>query len=243
MSGLVNFRDFGGYPTQDGRKIKKGIFYRSGSYRDLSDEERDYIRSLNIQTLCDFREIEELDLPEHRETFAKDVYTISASAHLGMFDNNAEEKFEFTSKHMKTFYERLVFANPGYQNVFRVLQEDNAVPYLHNCTAGKDRTGVGTALVQLMLGVSEDLIMVDYMKSMNAIEEIFGNEKRRLAAGLDEESLYHKTVGLVVMPAYLETALNTIKEKYDTYDAYFEAEYGLDQATIAALRDRYTEAA
>lgn len=241
MSGLINFRDFGGYPTKDGRTVKKGIFYRCGSYRDLTEEDRDMLRSLNIQNLCDFREIGELDLPEFRESFAKNVHTISASAHLGTFDEDKKDDFVFNSNSMRDFYRKLVFDNPGYKNVMRVLQEENATPYLHNCTAGKDRTGLGTALIQLALGVDENIVMADYMKSMDAIEEVVGNEKRRLLEGVGEESLYHKFIGLVVMPSYLQAALDTIKEKYDTYDAYFEAEYGMDEEVLKRLRTMYTE--
>ncbi|WZU02051.1 tyrosine-protein phosphatase [Erysipelothrix sp. D19-032] len=81
-SELINFRDFGGYPTQDGRFIKEAIFFRCGSYRDLTEEDRDYIRSLNIQNLCDYREVSELDRDELRETFAKKVYTISKISNI-----------------------------------------------------------------------------------------------------------------------------------------------------------------
>lgn len=241
MSGLINFRDFGGYPTKDGKKIKKGIFYRCGSYRDLTDADRDMLRSLNIQNLCDFRELGELDLPEYRETFAKNVHTVSASAHLGTFDDEKKDDFVFNSDSMKDFYSKLVFDNPGYKNVMSVLSQENATPYLHNCTAGKDRTGLGTALIQLLLGVDEHIVMADYMKSMDAIEDIVGNERRRLEDGIHEESLYHKFIGLVVMPSYLQTALDTIKTKYLTYEAYFEAEYGLDETAIKKLKEMYTE--
>lgn len=241
MSGLINFRDFGGYPTKDGRSIKKGIFYRCGSYRDLTENDREMLRALNIQNLCDFRENSELDLPEYRETFAKNVHTISASAHLGTFDEDTKDDFVFSSDSMRDFYTKLVFDNPGYKNIMKVLLEDEATPYLHNCTAGKDRTGLGTALIQLLLGVDEHIVMADYMKSMDAIEEVVGNERRRLQSGEPVESLYHKFIGLVVMPSYLQAALDTIKDKYETYEAYFESEYGIGALEIKKLKELYTE--
>lgn len=241
-SELINFRDFGGYPTQDGRFIKEAIFFRCGSYRDLTEEDRDYIRSLNIQNLCDYREVSELDRDELRETFAKKVYTISASEHLGGFEDDKNLPYTaLSSEDMEIFYTKLVFDNPAYINVFQILQEENSVPYLHNCTAGKDRTGVGTALIQLALGMSEEDVLFDFLKSIQAFDAIVENEVRRLKYGRSIETLYHKMPGLIVKPSYLNAALDTIKAKHGTYDAYFEAEYGLTADKIAALRDRFTE--
>lgn len=241
MTGLINFRDFGGYPTKDGRVIKRGIFFRCGSYRDLTEEDREFLRSLNINNLCDFRELTELDLPEYRETFAKQVHTVSASAHLGTFDEETKDDFVFDSNSMREFYTKLVFNNPGYHNMMQVLQSENATPYLHNCTAGKDRTGLGTALIQLALGVDEIYVKEDYIKSMDAIEQVIGNEVRRLPQGHREESLYHKMLGLVVMPSYLQAALDTIKSKYNTYEEYFYDEFGFTPESLEAFRTKYTD--
>lgn len=242
MSELINFRDFGGYPTKDGRKIKTGIFYRSGSYRDLTEEDRAYVKTLNIQNLHDFREPTELDKDERKEGLAKNVHDISASLHLGGFEEDPSVPYTvLSSESMIEFYEKLPFSNPAYQNVFKVLQEEDAVPYLHNCTAGKDRTGVATALIQLALGMHEDAIVYDYMLSMEAYDAIFENEVRRLKEGRTVETLLYKVPGLIIKPGYLKSALTAIIEKYGSYETYFEAEYGLDSEKLEALRERYTE--
>lgn len=244
MTELINFRDFGGYPTKDGRRLKKGIFFRSGSYRDLTEEDREYIRSLNIQNVCDYREKHEIDRDERHETFAKNVYMISASEHLGSFEEDPSVPYTvLSSESMIEFYQKLPFSNPAYQNVFKLLQRDDAVPYLHNCTAGKDRTGVGTALIQLALGVSEDAIMYDYLLSMEAYDAIFENEVRRLKSGRTVETLLYKVPGLIIKPSYLNAALDAIIEKYGSYDAYFEHEFGLTTEKRKLLADRFTETA
>lgn len=242
MSELINFRDFGGYKTRSGRVVKKNIFYRCGSYRDLTEEDREYLRSLNIQNLLDYRENHELDKDEYRETFAKKVHTLSASAHLNVLHQGNEDAFAvLSSDSMIDFYRKLPFDNPAYKNMFKVLQEDNATPYLHNCTAGKDRTGVATALILVLLDVHTKVVMAEYMLSMNAYEQIYSNEVRRLADSSRENELLHKIPGLVVMPTYLKAAFDAILERYGSYEAYFEKEYGLDEAAIQALRERYTE--
>ena len=241
MSGLINFRDFGGYPTKDGKHIKKGIFYRGGSYRDLTDSDREYIQSLGLKNLHDYREAIELDRDEKQEELADNVHIISASAYLGGFerDENADHD-ELTSDGMIEFYEKIPFGNPAYKNVFKVLQEDDAVPYLHNCTAGKDRTGLATALILSVLDVDYHIIMSDYMKSMNAYNEIFNNEVRRLTNGRTVSSLLYKMPGLVIMPKYLDASFNAIFTRYGSLENYFLEEFGMDQEAIQKLKDRYT---
>ena len=241
MSGLINFRDFGGYPTKDGTNIKKGIFYRGGSYRDLTESDRKYIQSLGIQNLHDYREEMELDTDEKQSELAKRAHIISASAYLGGFERDEEAEYdELTSDSMIEFYEQIPFGNPAYKNVFKVLQEDNAVPYLHNCTAGKDRTGLASALILSALNVDYHIIMSDYMKSMNAYNEIFNNEVRRLTNGRGVGSLLYKMPGLVIMPKYLDASFNAIFTKYGSLENYFLEEFGMDEKAIQDLRGRYT---
>ncbi|QIK69331.1 tyrosine-protein phosphatase [Erysipelothrix sp. HDW6C] len=242
MSELINFRDFGGYPTTDGRRVKKDIFFRCGSYRDLTEEDRHYIKSLNIQNLCDYRERHEIDKDERQSELSKRVHTISASEHLGAFEEDPQAPYTVLSTEgMIEFYERLVFDNPAYINVFELLQNENAVPYLHNCTAGKDRTGIASALILLALGVDEEIVMYDYLKSLEAFDAILENEVRRLKPNRTTESLYHKMPGIIVKPSYLLAAFETIKEKYGDFATYFEKEFSLDEQGLESLRLRFTE--
>lgn len=242
MSELINFRDFGGYPTKDGKNVKKGIFYRGGSYRDLTESDREYIKSLNIKNLHDYREDNELDTDERQSELADRAHIISASAYLGGFENDETAEYdELSSDEMIKFYEDIAFDNPAYKNVFKVLQEDDAVPYLHNCTAGKDRTGLASALILSALGVDFHIVMSDYMKSMNAYNEIFNNEVRRLKNGRQVGSLLYKMPGLVIMPKYLDASFNAIFTRYGSLENYFLEEFGMDANAIQALKDKYTE--
>ncbi|CAM4140849.1 tyrosine-protein phosphatase [Erysipelothrix inopinata] len=241
MSELINFRDFGGYQTKDGRRVKKDTFYRCGSYRDLTEEDRDYLRSLNIQHLLDYRELTELDSDEQRESFAKNVHTISASAHLGLFETDKTVPYTIlTTESMDEFYKKLPFSNPAYINMFNILLEDGATPYLHNCTAGKDRTGLATSLILLALDVKEDIVTYEYMLSMDAYDAIVENERRRMNGDLTEETLYYKIPGLIIRPSYLQASFDEIRRVYGTFDHYFEEEFGLTREKRDQLKEMYT---
>lgn len=241
MSELINFRDFGGLPTTNGSHIKIGIFYRSGSYRDLLKEDREFIQSLGIKNLFDYRENLELDKEEAQEDLCDTFHAISASAHLGIFEeNNKKGRVEITEHDMLEMYRALPFKNPAYQNLFDTLQQDNPVPLLHNCTAGKDRTGVASALVQLCLGANREAVMLDYLKSMDSYESIVLNEKRRLN-GQSENTLLQKLSAVIVKPAYLKMALDEILVRYETFEKYFEEEYGITKEIRQDLINKYTD--
>src|SRR3546814_4255016 len=55
LESAFNLRDFGGYATADGRCVKRGMLYRSGTMALLTDGDADHLRSLGIRAICDFR--------------------------------------------------------------------------------------------------------------------------------------------------------------------------------------------
>jgi len=59
LRGGTNFRDMGGYPTEDGRRVKWGRLYRSGHMSYLCDEDLAYLEGLAIGLCCDFRREDE----------------------------------------------------------------------------------------------------------------------------------------------------------------------------------------
>ena len=61
LDGAANFRDLGGYATEDGRSVRWGMLYRSDHLGDLTDRDLDYLRGLGIRLVCDFRGDEEVE--------------------------------------------------------------------------------------------------------------------------------------------------------------------------------------
>lgn len=50
-----NFRDCGGYPTQDGRAMRKGRLYRSAQFHDAADDDLESLKALGITAIVDLR--------------------------------------------------------------------------------------------------------------------------------------------------------------------------------------------
>ena len=103
--------------------------------------------------------------------------------------------------------------------------------------AGKDRTGIAAMLVLLALGVSREDAIADYMLTnvyRKAINDKFMQDKPA-----DQYDLLLPVEG--VSESMGAGSIDVLLEKYPSYEAYFEAEYGLTTARLAALRDFYLE--
>jgi Tyrosine phosphatase family len=53
----------------------------------------------------------------------------------------------------------------NWQSFFRLLAEREVYPLLFHCSAGRDRTGVGAAMLLEMLGVERTRIITDFLES------------------------------------------------------------------------------
>ena len=144
---------------------------------------------------------------------------------------------------MVKLYDKLPF-RPVLVGTFRLylqtLAEDHGPSLLH-CFAGKDRTGVGAAIVHRLLGVHADDVMADYMLTNTA-----GNSEARIAAAatnvrasfgpsMTDDAL--RTI-MGVQPEFLESAFAAMEREHGTFEAYAEAVLGADAALVARLEER-----
>jgi len=61
LEGQPNFRDLGGYETDDGRRVKTGEIYRSGELSHLTDEDIAALEGLQIRTVVNLLLPEEIE--------------------------------------------------------------------------------------------------------------------------------------------------------------------------------------
>src|SRR5580704_18282515 len=55
LEGVENFRDFGGYATVDGRRLKRGRLWRSAAHGRATDADLDAIAALDLAVIVDLR--------------------------------------------------------------------------------------------------------------------------------------------------------------------------------------------
>ncbi len=248
LEGGQNFRDLGGYQTDDGRRVRWGQLFRSGAMNALTDRDYALLGQLGIRVSCDFRATDErqkeptrwaVDAPPRRyeRDYALDLGPLARE--LGdpaVTPDRARAVFA-------QFYAEVPmrFASQ-YREMFGELARGNA-PLSFNCSAGKDRTGVAAALLLTALGVPRETVIDDYLLSNRyyapkAPPPGQDDATSRWIASLSPEV---RAVLMGVERSYLESSFEAIEARYGSLDTYFERELGVDARARARLRDRFTE--
>ena len=163
FEGCFNFRDIGGYLNQDGKKVKKGLYFRAGRQDRMTDKDLAQLSDLNIATQIDLRKQEEV-LDQGRgplEAMGANYINIAVIPEGG--SDKLNKLVGDTGISGKRYLGYLEFGPTSWLRLFGILAEQENLPVLLHCTAGKDRTGVSTAFLLSILGVSRDIIEADYL--------------------------------------------------------------------------------
>ncbi len=130
-------------------------YIRSDAPLSLTAEEIQWLMNNQITTLVDLRSLEEV---EHKPCPLKDVHGFTYH-HLPVTGGGDTPK---SREHLYEVYQGMVDSQMD-TILETILNAPTNVMYF--CAAGKDRTGVVSALLLKRLGASEDVIVEDYMKS------------------------------------------------------------------------------
>lgn len=243
---IANFRDLGGLPVGNNRVVKKGLFYRSATIDFATNEELDEYKKLGIKVGYDFREKGETHGDrayeyigaEHRNipaSYKNDkLFKLKGGGMLGMVFR------EVTWEDVAPTYEHLPLNNKAYKALMNSLIEGE-VPLMMNCSAGKDRAGIGATIILLVLGADYDTILEEYMRSTEAQhfnEWVIGRIIPKFA---HKYVFSHFHAFFMVYKELLDTSLNKIIEAYGDYETYFEKEFGITAEIRQMLIERYTE--
>jgi len=244
-----NFRDVGGYPAADGKKVRWGLIYRSGGTAMLTDADLRQVKALDLRNLVDLRSDEERVLAPTRidgvpySAIGYSMTTLLPSAASGAVPKNGGALY-------RNFPTMLA---PHLRLVFAMLKRGEG-PLEYNCSAGQDRTGFVTAMILSALGVPRETILRDYdlstgyrqprfeMPPINAAAHA-GNPVAQMFAGFQ-----NNPAAAVAQPlhdpdgrTFLASAFDEIDGKWGSVDRYLEQEIGLTPADVAALRQHYLE--
>ena len=231
MAGGYNFRDLGGIPTVDGSLVRYGRLFRSDGLATLTEDDRTYLSSIPITTVVDFRTHSEAERAPDR--LPARVRRIHIPILPGRLDNEKERDDLLASlggEKLMEFMARALVVEPdiiaGYRKFFQLVQNEENLPLLFHCSAGKDRTGHAAALILLSLGVHRELVMADYMASARYLRGKYDN---LLARHPDWEPLF------TVKPQYLLTAIDAMDAKSGSVAAYLANELAVDANRMREL--------
>jgi protein tyrosine/serine phosphatase len=111
----------------------------------------------------------------------------------------------------------LRFGAPGIQYVLELCADRSRHPVIFHCTAGKDRTGMITAIILSLLGVPDEEIIQDYSLSANVYAEM--NDHKAMVGALSQRNLDPKTF-LGAPPQVMKDTLDAIREDYGSVQGY-----------------------
>lgn len=251
LEGAVNIRDLGGYKTTDGKTVKPYKLIRAAELANLSESDIKKLTSTyGLAEIIDFR--------TNSEAKAKPDPTIKNVSYVHdsiMKDNGSSTSTQdmiASFAKMDNPEQFLISANKsfvtdqqsldGYKLFFQQLLENKKGSVLWHCTAGKDRTGFGTALVLAALGVDQKTIMNDYLLS-NKYRE---TENQKMLDALAKQTDDLKVMAgmkavLDVRPSYLNAAFDEINAKYGSIEAFLKEGLGLTNQDIKALKKMYLQ--
>ncbi len=251
LEGVHNFRDYGGYRARGGAHLKRGILWRSGQHQDATPDDLDRIDGLEIETVIDLRgDSERRKFPCARSPQFSAIVLHSTGETVFKAQVAPHIAAAASTKTVEEAHQKMIDINldmpyrdslvATFTLYFDALVHRDGPSLLH-CVAGKDRTGLGAALLHLLLGVHEDDVMEDYLLTNTA-----GNIERRISAGASTISHHFGEVPEAVIrklmsvhPDYLRTALSAIRESHGTVAAYAEAVWGVTPQVQAALEQRF----
>ena len=245
MEGGRNFRDVGGYRTVDGRTVRWNVLYRSGSLGSLQKDGMARLQTMNIRAIIDLRMTAERRLDQSNWLSIAGLGYFTRDYILGGDDASVAQIFKDPSKLTASAMRAMMIQGyrtmpkeltPQYRELFARLIAPDKGAVVVNCTAGKDRTGIGAALVLTALGVPYETVREDYLLSnvglnMDTVHNAISPQLALLPA-----DVIQPLVG--VEGEYLHAAFAQMKADHGSIEAYLEKELGVGPAEIASLKSR-----
>lgn len=261
IEGVINLRDLGGYETQDGLMVRWGSVYRSAQLDRMSEQGVEDMAALGIKTVIDLRFSEETkryptilkavpgaDILTWHDEFSGDENdrgdAIKRSWQQSLESNDPDQVREA----MRVNYPRKLYSHSAIYRAMLMRLIDEKTPLLFHCAAGKDRTGVAAALILSLLGVSEELIIEDYLVTQSVTQNLLSSFHAGGATGPKDNTDFQRTLAsypkALVQPvfdadlSYIMTLIEYVNVQYGSFSEYACHVLKLDARLIEDLKSR-----
>lgn len=231
FKGVLNFRDMGGYTTLDGRQVKRGLIFRSAELTGMTHQDMKLFKSLGIKTIFDYRGVEEVRLKP--DPVIPGVNNICIPALIQEVPGDMRDVVRsgfiqhFTTDFLANMYLTMAFNNPSFKRLMTTIMHPNQFGILHHCAGGRDRTGVGSALIFLALGVPKETIIEDYLISNLALAPMNEQIKAQASQHLSPKEVDSVMAALVLRREFMEVVFSAIDERYKSVEVFLEQEFGM----------------
>src|SRR4051812_37022237 len=238
LVGAFNFRDLGGYPTADGRRTRWGRVFRSDTLDALSDDDLGVLRQLGLRTVVDLRTRNEAERDGRGPLGTEPVRYV----HLSVLPEEGGESVAAPDTDGASIGARYLWyleAGAGsLAEALRLVADAGGHPLVFHCTAGKDRTGVLSALVLGCLGVDRETIVDDYMQTATVLHLILDRLRGHPVYGQHLQTGAPSRFG--VEAATMEDFLDGLDRRYGGAAAW-AVSAGITQQELDELRAHLLE--
>lgn len=213
VEGSYNVRDLGGLPTEDGRFTRRGVLIRAGNLDRLSPAGRQRLLAYGLKTVIDIRDEWEV------ERFP-DVFVHSAEVkyvNLPLIGNNlaGDETWKVKTSsytHLHELYVSYLDQCPAQVAAIVAAIAENEPAAVVHCHAGKDRTGLVTALVLGAVGVPAPVIAQDYAESGGQIASLVAQWRAQAVRQGRDMQQFEREVASV--PETILSTLGYLQQRY-----------------------------
>lgn len=237
LDGVQNFRDMGGYETEDGKTVKWGKLFRSGEFTEINENTEKKLDALGIKTTIDLR-------PSLTQQKRKDVIHtpnryeiyISGTSNDSITRQVLENRFlrgDATLYMQDMYQEMLINQSDKYAQFFDYLLDESNYPIVFHCSLGKDQSGIAAYFLLRALGVSSDIVEDDYMLSN------YGVDKSKIiknASDMTESQQEAFTMLTRTDASYLRFGLACAKKQEGSIDEFMEKRLKLTKEKKQKLR-------
>ena len=263
MSRLVQFdqlrntRDLGGMAAADGRRIILGRLYRSGHLSNLSGADTDKLARI-APVIIDFRtDAERKEQPDREIPGAESI-------HIPIVDDLTAGISREQGALMEMFQRFILKPKEAKQymcDMYRAFVSDDAVKkyarfadlllglqdraVLWHCTAGKDRAGIASVIVEEILAIPRSEIISDYLKTNEYLEQdirmLTGLVKKQCSIDdpKADESLRYL---FGAEREYIEAYYQAINEKYGNVEAFIQDGLCISADELKRMKEKYLTA-
>ena len=223
---IENMRDIGGYTINNQKRVKEGKIIRSNVATNLNESELEQLKNLGFTTIIDLRSDKEIE-KKNGVFFNNSEFEYH---HIGI---KGDGKIPESKEKVLDSYIEMISGKEQIKKVFETIGNSKG-GVIYYCNAGKDRTGVITALILKLLGVSDNDVAVDYTASGIFLE----NTLKEFA----KENPDKKDLLKIVTPTS-DTIFNLMKyinKNYTSVDGYLKS-CNLENTVLNQIKEKYSE--
>ena len=260
LDGQPNFRDLGGYKTTDGRKIKSGLVFRSGTLSRLTASDVAKLQRLGIKKVVNFLTDEEIRA-RGNDRLPEDVKMMqlpiaggdAAGGGLAGAVLKARETADFSKVPLELnpeVHRQLVReAIKQYAILLRELTGPENRPLVFHCSHGVHRTGTAAAVLLSALGIPWETVRKDYLLSNEYRKKEVAKrlkQLRELAAKnqgipVDNVDMTNINAFYMLQPDYIDASLDEAVKQHGSMEKYIRDGLGITVDEIRSLRNSLLE--